>query len=554
VNRKLLVALIALSIGLGLFGERAEAQSFRLNRFRGAERPDDGFGVRRMLEVGHLRFGALLTGDYAHDPLVIERERDGERKELQKVVEHQLTLKIDLSLGLWNRLIVFAGLEALPLLRGPDVPPQIAVAEADGAGLGDLSLGGRVRLVGEADDLFALGVQAALIAPTAGTQRYRGEEGVAVRPELIAELRPRALRISLNLGALVRRQQRLLAAQVASDLVYGLAIGVPVHERFELLGELSGGFGLKDFGRRATTDSEWLLGGKFSSVRGVYLAAAAGTGFTHAVGSPDARVIAQLGYLSPLPKKQEAPESVPATPTDRDGDGISDADDICPDAAEDADGFEDGDGCPEPGPDSDRDGVLDVTDRCPEQPEDRDQFEDEDGCPDPDNDGDGVLDVSDACPSEKGVAEERGCPRKGAQFTEEGELIVLEQILFESNQAVIAPQSYPILEAVKATLSARSESATLRIEGHTDTTGAEGKNMKLSEERAEAVGRWLVQHDVAKARLAIYGCGERHPVASDETEAGRAQNRRVVFQLIEPSGEGNRRLNAPAGCRPVKLD
>jgi WD40 repeat protein len=104
----------------------------------------------------------------------------------------------------------------------------------------------------------------------------------------------------------------------------------------------------------------------------------------------------------------EAASAEPAQPTDqplppedqpredRDGDGILDAADACPDDPEDFDGFEDPDGCPDP--DNDQDGILDVDDLCPNDPEDRDGFEDEDGCPDLDNDKDGILDKDDPTP------------------------------------------------------------------------------------------------------------------------------------------------------------
>lgn len=536
-------ALGGLSLLVGLSGwcALAEAQSFRLDRFRGAERPDDGFSVRRLSAFGHLRLGALATGDYAHDPLVVERVGAG-RSEAATVVDHQLTLKLDLSLGLYDRVIAFVGIEALSLVRGPKAP-IVPVPRADGAGLGDLSLGARVRLLGEASDFFGLGAQVALVLPTSGSGNYRGESSVAARPELIAELRPKHARISVNVGTLVREQQRLLGARVGSDLLYGVGVGVPVHERVELMGELGGAFGFKDFARRATTDVNWLLGGKFVSALGIYVAAAAGTGLTHGVGSPDARVVAQLGYLA----RADKPKSAPA-PTDRDGDGILDGDDRCPDVAEDLDGFEDADGCLDP--DNDQDGVLDADDACRDQPEDRDGYADEDGCPDPDNDGDGVLDADDACPTVKGPPSERGCPLK-VQFTEEGELIILDQIMFDTNQAVILPESFPILEAVGSTLEKRGDAANLRIEGHTDSVGQDAKNLTLSQERAAAVRTWLVEHGTRAGRLLPFGCGEKHPIAKDETPEGRAKNRRVVFQLIE-EGKTTKHSKPPAGCRAVK--
>lgn len=97
---------------------------------------------------------------------------------------------------------------------------------------------------------------------------------------------------------------------------------------------------------------------------------------------------------------------------DNDQDGIADSADQCPLLGEDKDGFEDGDGCPEL--DNDRDGVLDADDKCINDPEDFDGFEDADGCPDPDNDQDGIADVDDLCPlspeNKNGFEDQDGCP------------------------------------------------------------------------------------------------------------------------------------------------
>ncbi len=101
---------------------------------------------------------------------------------------------------------------------------------------------------------------------------------------------------------------------------------------------------------------------------------------------------------------------------DNDKDGVLDADDKCPDAAEDKDGVEDEDGCPDL--DKDKDGVDDDKDKCVDEAEDKDGFEDEDGCPDPDNDKDGVLDAADKCPdvaeSKNGFQDDDGCPEEDA--------------------------------------------------------------------------------------------------------------------------------------------
>ncbi|RKZ09225.1 hypothetical protein DRQ05_00070, partial [bacterium] len=99
-------------------------------------------------------------------------------------------------------------------------------------------------------------------------------------------------------------------------------------------------------------------------------------------------------------------------PQDADGDGIEDKVDKCPDQAEDFDGFQDDDGCPDL--DNDNDGIKDAVDKCPDLAEDFDGFQDDDGCPDLDNDGDGIPDVDDHCPNEPedfdGVEDSDGCP------------------------------------------------------------------------------------------------------------------------------------------------
>ncbi|MBI5508122.1 MAG: OmpA family protein [Deltaproteobacteria bacterium] len=97
---------------------------------------------------------------------------------------------------------------------------------------------------------------------------------------------------------------------------------------------------------------------------------------------------------------------------DRDGDGVADRVDLCPDEPEDQDGFEDQDGCPDL--DNDKDGIADDADGCPDAAEDRDHFQDDDGCPDPDNDKDGIADAAELCPDlaedGDGFMDGDGCP------------------------------------------------------------------------------------------------------------------------------------------------
>ena len=220
---------------------------------------------------------------------------------------------------------------------------------------------------------------------------------------------------------------------------------------------------------------------------------------------------------------------------DRDGDGILDDVDECPDDPEDIDGFEDEDGCPDP--DNDQDGILDVDDLCPNDPEDIDDFEDEDGCPDPDNDQDRILDVDDACPNDpetyNGFEDEDGCPDRGSVLIEENQIVILEKIYFETDSAVIMSRSFPILDAVAATLNGNPQIALVEVQGHADERASDQYNIRLTRDRAASVVEALVQRGVWRQRLRSGGYGERCPVDPGHNESAWERNRRVEFKIIE---------------------
>lgn len=211
---------------------------------------------------------------------------------------------------------------------------------------------------------------------------------------------------------------------------------------------------------------------------------------------------------------------------DADNDGINDDLDKCVNEPEDIDGFEDSDGCPDL--DNDRDGINDQNDRCPQKAEDSDGFEDNDGCPDLDNDGDGIPDATDNCPGVKGLAENNGCPK-----TEEikGKL-VLRGVNFESGKSVLTPSSFAVLDQVYESLSEWPD-VKIEIRGHTDNLGSDALNQKLSQSRADAVRDYLMRKGIDSSRLRSVGYGESSPIANNRTAAGRAQNRRVEMKRID---------------------
>ncbi|MFW5960779.1 MAG: OmpA family protein, partial [Chitinivibrionales bacterium] len=216
---------------------------------------------------------------------------------------------------------------------------------------------------------------------------------------------------------------------------------------------------------------------------------------------------------------------------DRDGDGIPDEVDQCPDVPEDVDGFEDDDGCPDF--DNDGDGIYDVDDKCPDEPEDFDGFEDDDGCPDPDNDMDGIVDEEDACPNQpetvNGYKDNDGCPDEKPEVIRES--LVLEGVHFKPASAELLEESYYALEKVFNSLEAYPH-VRVEITGHTDSKGPDNYNKILSKQRAEAVKKYLELRGIDEARMKAVGYGEEQPIADNKTAEGRKKNRRVEIKPL----------------------
>ena len=128
------------------------------------------------------------------------------------------------------------------------------------------------------------------------------------------------------------------------------------------------------------------------------------------------------------------------------------------------------------------------------------------------------------------------------QQTERGLVLTLGNILFEFDQAVIKPGSARTLERVAEFLNEYPDRKVM-IEGFTDNTGSDGYNEDLSDRRARAVKSKLVSSGVAAERVNTRGYGEQHPVASNDSEAGRLQNRRVEIVIADQGEEVSEREN-----------
>jgi len=229
---------------------------------------------------------------------------------------------------------------------------------------------------------------------------------------------------------------------------------------------------------------------------------------------------------------------------DTDGDGIEDRRDACPDTAglAEFDGCPDtdGDGIPDPQdecptvaglpalngcPDADGDGVADEQDECPNEAGPVEN----NGCPYEDADNDGVLDKDDECPETPGTVANNGCPEPTAEAISELNEYS-NTVLFDTNKATIRSESEEALQAI-ADIMEEYPNTIFHIEGHTDSVGSEEYNETLSRERAASVKEFLVSEGIPATRLTSEGYGESRPIASNNTAAGRQENRRVEISL-----------------------
>jgi OOP family OmpA-OmpF porin len=180
-------------------------------------------------------------------------------------------------------------------------------------------------------------------------------------------------------------------------------------------------------------------------------------------------------------------------------------------------------------PDRDGDGIADKDDACPDERGPAKY----NGCPD--TDGDGILDKDDKCPNIFGVKENHGCPIPSLDVTERMEVqnklsFAAKNIFFESGKDIIKANSFKELDSVASLLTVYSF-LKVSIDGHTDNVGPETINKTLSIKRAEAVAKYLEAHGVSQDRLTAQGYGSAKPVADNKTAEGKAKNRRVEINI-----------------------
>ncbi len=436
-NRVLLLATIAALGVLAPSAARAQsAGNTTLDTFHFAMDSRGYLTVNASQVLGHKEFSFGIVTDWGRKLLEFESST-GDTFTVQNVITPTFVFAIGFKLGPAELEVgVSAPFGIMSGDRNPDFeggPPPTPTPNDDdgfkleGQGLGNVGvhLKSRFLKTTRGAKIGLAAIVGAYLPTVSQKDRFLGTDGVMPQGMLVVDKefgKERRLRLAVNAG--IRLHTGTTAYTDTGDydtmgnvtpnspatgetidtgpmeIPVGVGIAWAVTpQKFDVVGEITGAIPL---GGENYFPLEAIAGIKVYLGKNSFLSLGGGWGLLPKEGAnPDGRAFIAI-ILEP-------------NLGDRDGDGIKDDVDDCPDDPEDEDGFQDEDGCPED--DNDRDGIKDWDDACPLNPEDKDQFEDEDGCPEGnknDRDGDGLLDDVDQCPDDPEdfdeFKDEDGCP------------------------------------------------------------------------------------------------------------------------------------------------
>ncbi|NMO15107.1 OmpA family protein [Pyxidicoccus fallax] len=451
--------------------------------------------------------------------------------------------------GAWSpvdRLELSARLPVIITQGGDGADQLVGVAEPKSFGLGTPEVGVRYALLRREDGapvFLGLGLDVGLPGGTASAfGRMDSWAGFQVAPRVAVGREVGPVFLGANAGVRIRAKEVEPGRDFGTELEQGLVVATR--------GEgLRGEIALQAAESLVEPDVALeLLGGLRLPVgKGFEAFALAGHGFTDIPGTPSLRINAGIAWAhNPPSREREDPCEAGRSHTpsecpelDDDGDSVPNGEDRCPTEA----GAVENGGCPDR--DSDGDGVVDRQDACPnERGSERHK-----GCPAPDKDGDGVPDEEDACPDEAGTAENRGCPVKEEKpaepppaepkreepppAAEPSPVPTDHHVLFPLGQYSLEESEKRQLDVIANYLKAHPE-LSVRVEGHTDSTGPEELNRTLSQQRADMVRQYLIERGVPGSRMVAKGYGPDRPVRGNSTPEEQRENRRVEF-ITKPS-------------------
>jgi hypothetical protein len=367
-----------------------------------------------------------------------------------------------------------------------------------------------LKIVPYRGNLLSIGILLSAIFPTGDGKEYRSDDYYGGEPKIIIDVRWKWLSFIANVGArlhfpAVTAPSAPARLEIGPELIYSLAFAFELHKRVTLSLEAVGSeaFTPDAFGTAQRTSAMLLSmfvkpGGNVSLFLGIGKSLAVDAARTDLIRLHLGMSWGSGSLIKPTAATAPAGAELPVLNpnADRDGDGIKDIRDRCPDDVEDKDGYEDGDGCPDM--DNDGDGIADTKDRCPNESETQNGLDDEDGCPDT-----------------VGVAQ------AGTPFLAPPPLNYAANATLPRDKTTLG-----ILDRLADALFAHPEVKRLRIEGH---AWQEKRAQELSQRRADEVRSYLIDRGIEAKRIQAVGYGETRPLDAESA----AKNRRVEFIVIE---------------------
>ncbi len=477
------VLLIVVS-SAGTAHAQMQLDGFRVDRFEMAPSVEDALIVQDPNVLRHLGWSASATIGFTNTILRVTPNRESD--EGFDVVGPRLSAYLDFAMGFLDRYELNVSLPfSLAQSTEAGTAAGIMLREAAGsAAVGDARVGGSVKIYGRPTGP-QLGAAATLALPLGSEASFTGDGGVGGELLVTGGYAMPQYRIIVNGGIRLRPEADYITSDQGTELIGRAGVVVPflrdrLHASLELdvLARTNGSDAYDEMGSPILA----LLGARYRFANGVRAGAGIGIGLTEAPGSPAVRTLVTVGY-SPEPKPRPPRPPQPPQPLDSDGDGI-----------------------------------VDNLDRCPQTMEDLDGVKDDDGCPDLDDDKEQIVDV---------VHD----PNK--PLTLEQVITLPAPIEFYFDTAIMRPGAEVYLKQVLEVLKKHPEVLKMEIQGHTSDEGGHDYNMRLSNDRAKAVLKWLVDNGIDASRLVPRGYGLTVPLVANDSEPNRQRNRRVQFRLLE---------------------
>ncbi len=516
-----------------------------LDRFEPAPVGDTFVATSSPNVEGELLLAVGATLSFAYAPLSVLNA--GTREAL---IEQQWLLHNTASFEIAERLKV--DVDAPVLLEQNGNSSAERLPSPTGPAMGDVRLGARLQGLKGHDAVPSSALSLRLWLPTGDSEAYTSTGTIRLEPALIlgADYGDFVWSASLGRRFVFEPEAVEQAGLFTHETTFSAALGPRVGPLL-LAAELIGAVPTPTPGTTFESDTvnlEALLSATLQ-LGPVQLRLGAAPGLTHAPGTPAVRVLGGFSYaVESAPERSvHLPPSV-GLPSQAVG-----TNEAAPTPAQSAPAplipraptsappgpIPAGESASNPELDTDADGIPDAQDACPSA-RGQASFERKiNGCL-LDRDGDGISDSQDACPEDAGpVATDpsaNGCRTTALVIGEQ--IVIRDKIVFESGKARIEASSEAVLAGLADLLTNHPEIARLAIEGHTDDLGSQPQNLALSQARAAAVMRWLIEHGVDERRLQASGYGSRRPLKPNSSPAEREANRRVDFQIVRRSALG----------------